>query len=62
MKNELIKNIENTHWCKSKITGDDAVIERKGKNWYVTVDNSVITVNAVRSRPALCVCSFENRH
>ena len=33
-------------WCKSKIIGDDAVIERKGKNWYVAVDDSVITVNA----------------
>ena len=33
-------------WCKSKIIGGDAIIERKGKNWYVTVDDSVITVNA----------------
>jgi hypothetical protein len=33
-------------WCKSKILGDDAIIERKVKNWYVAVDNSVITVNA----------------
>ena len=33
-------------WCKSKIIGNDAIIERKGKNWYVTVNDSVITVNA----------------
>ena len=33
-------------WCKEKITAADAVIMRKGKNWYVTVDGCVLTVNA----------------
>ena len=33
-------------WCKSKIIGEESVIERKGKNWYVTSDDCVITVNA----------------
>ena len=32
-------------WCKQKIENADEII-RKGKNWYVYTDNSVITVNA----------------
>ena len=32
-------------WCKQKIEQADKII-RKGKNWYVSVDNYVITVNA----------------
>lgn len=33
-------------WCKSKITGTGAVIERRGKNWYIFAEDCVITVNA----------------
>lgn len=33
-------------WCKSKINSVNAVITRNGKNWYVNVDNCIITVNA----------------
>lgn len=33
-------------WCKRKISSPDAVIERKGKNWYVTIADCVITINA----------------
>ena len=33
-------------WCRIKILDDRAIIERKGKNWYVTVENCKITVNA----------------
>jgi len=33
-------------WCKRKINSDTAVITRNGKNWYVNVDNCIITVNA----------------
>ena len=32
-------------WCKTKINSDNAVITRNGKNWYVNVDDIVITVN-----------------
>ena len=32
-------------WCKQKIEKADKII-RKGKNWYVSVDNCVITINA----------------
>lgn len=33
-------------WCKEKVLSSEAVIERKGKNWYITAGGSVITVNA----------------
>ena len=32
-------------WCKRKIENANN-ISRKGKNWYVYVDNVVITINA----------------
>lgn len=33
-------------WCKEQIQNPDALIARKGKNWYVNVHDYVITVNA----------------
>lgn len=33
-------------WCKAKINSVNAVITRSGKNWYVNIDNCIITINA----------------
>lgn len=33
-------------WCRIKILDTYAVIERKGKNWYINVEHCEITVNA----------------
>ena len=33
-------------YCVDKIKHENAVIERKGKNFYVTVDGIIITINA----------------
>lgn len=33
-------------WCKTKMNSPNAAISRKGKNWYVRVDNCILTVNA----------------
>lgn len=33
-------------WCKEKTESPEAVIIRKGKNWYVDVGDLVITMNA----------------
>jgi len=33
-------------WCKQKVQDENSSIIRKGKNWYIYTDNSVITVNA----------------
>lgn len=33
-------------WCKEKVESDMAKIVRTGKNWYITVEGCIITVNA----------------
>lgn len=33
-------------WCRNMIPSVEASISRKGKNWYITVDGCIITVNA----------------
>lgn len=33
-------------WCRIRILQENAVMERKGKNWYVRIDDCEITVNA----------------
>lgn len=33
-------------WCKEQILNKEAKIEQLGKNWYITINNDKITVNA----------------
>lgn len=33
-------------YCTDKIKQDNTIIERKGKNYYVTVDGIIFTINA----------------
>lgn len=33
-------------WCRDRIVSPEAFIERRGKNWYITAEGCVITVNA----------------
>lgn len=33
-------------WCREKLQNSDALIYRRGKNWYVIIDDCEITVNA----------------
>ncbi|MDD4370010.1 MAG: DUF3781 domain-containing protein [Anaerostipes sp.] len=33
-------------WCKNRIMSPEAVITRRGKNWYIDVDECILTVNA----------------
>lgn len=35
-----------TQWCRTEILDQNAKIERRGKNWYITVHGRKITVNA----------------
>ncbi|HCA30748.1 MAG TPA: conjugal transfer protein [Ruminococcaceae bacterium] len=44
-KNIDLDTADVIEWCKRKIENADDII-RKGKNWYVSVDNVVITINA----------------
>lgn len=45
-KNLSLDTDDVVHWCKTKINSPNATITRNGKNWYVNVDNCIITVNA----------------
>lgn len=33
-------------WCRERILAQDAVLERIGKNWYASIGDDKITVNA----------------
>ena len=45
-RNLGLGKIDVVEWCKKKILDANAVIQRQGKNWYITIDGSIITVNA----------------
>ena len=46
IKKNLSLNVENViEWCKEKISLSNAETIRKGKNWYITIDNCIITIN-----------------
>ena len=45
-KNLSIDTEDVIGWCKEKIKNPSSSINRRGKNWYVTIDNYIITINA----------------
>ena len=45
-RNLCLDTDEVVEWCKAKINSVNAVITKNGKNWYVNVDNCIITINA----------------
>lgn len=45
-KNLSLDTDRVVEWCKDKISSPHAVITRKGKNWYIRVDDCILTVNA----------------
>ncbi|MCM1524272.1 MAG: DUF3781 domain-containing protein [Ruminococcus sp.] len=45
-KNLQIEEKDVVKWCKAQISEKNALFERRGKNWYVSVNNCIITVNA----------------
>ena len=44
-KNLDLEIVDVVEWCKQKIEQSDSIV-RRNKNWYVYIDDSVITVNA----------------
>jgi hypothetical protein len=44
-KNLELETVDVVNWCKKKIKNADDII-RKGKNWYVHKENTIITINA----------------
>ena len=45
-RNLQIQTNDVVAWCKERILDQDAKIESRGKNWYVTAGGCQITVNA----------------
>ena len=45
-KNLNLGDIDVVAWCRTKILDKDAIITKRGKNWYVRIEGCVITVNA----------------
>jgi len=47
IKKNLSLDVDNVvSWCREKVNNTDSQIEKKGKNWYVNVDNFEITINS----------------
>ncbi|WP_206871463.1 DUF3781 domain-containing protein [Clostridium zeae] len=47
IKRNLSLDVDDViRWCKNKIQHPDALIIRRGKNWYVDIDDCEVTVNA----------------
>lgn len=45
-KNLGIETEDVVTWCKQCIRAKEAIVSRKGKNWYVEVNNCRFTINA----------------
>ena len=45
-RNLKIDGADVVNYCYSMISNPNAIIERKGKNWYAYIGNVEITVNA----------------
>lgn len=45
-RNLSLDTDEVVEWCKSKTRLPHAAIRKKGKNWYVEIDDSIITIHA----------------
>ena len=47
IKRNLCLNVDDVvGWCKQKIQDKNSSIIRKGKNWYVNINDCEITINA----------------
>lgn len=45
-RNLSLEDSDVVQWCRTGILDKYAIIKRKGKNWYITINNCEITVNA----------------
>ncbi|GKX66723.1 DUF3781 domain-containing protein [Inconstantimicrobium mannanitabidum] len=47
IKKNLFLDVDDVvKWCMDKILKSNAIIVRRGKNWYIDIDDCEITVNA----------------
>ena len=45
-RNLSLSTDDVVEWCRTRTESADAVITRKGKNWYVNVEGCIIAINA----------------
>lgn len=45
-KNLNLDTNDVVEWLINKIKNNDSIITRVGKNWYIVIENNIITVNA----------------
>lgn len=45
-KNLSLDTDDVVSWCRKRVESSGAVVSRKGKNWYVSADGCIITINA----------------
>ena len=45
-RNLSLETDDVVSWCIDQIKHMECVIERKGKNWYVSIGQCVLTINA----------------
>ena len=45
-KNLRLTDEDVVEWCREKIQSSEAIIARKGKNWYINTEGCILTVNA----------------
>ena len=45
-RNLKIETNDVVEYCKNKVLDKNSKIYKKGKNWYVEVDNILITINS----------------
>lgn len=45
-RNLSLETDDAVEWCRKQINSPNAVIAKKGKNWYVNANGCIITVNA----------------
>lgn len=45
-KNLKLDTEDVVEYCINKILDKNSIIYKKGKNWYVTIDNIQITINS----------------
>ena len=45
-RNLSLETDDVVEWCRGKIVSPKARAERRGKNWYISVDDLIFTVNA----------------
>lgn len=47
IKRNLSLDTDNVvEWCRAKIKSVNASITKNGKNWYISIDDCIITVNS----------------